>query len=94
MTLSKPGHVLVRGIPYNDQAISSNEDSDSVGEEGIAAEEDDTSEGADDHEFDLEESDGEKDVDGDFEEAGNGEPSCGDKRKWTAGQAQQLKLIR
>ena len=81
MTLSKPGNVKVCCIPYNDQAISSIEDSDSVGGEGIAAEEDDTNEGADDHEFDLEELDGEKDVDGDFEEPGIGEPSCGRKCK-------------
>jgi hypothetical protein len=68
-------------IPYNDQTISSNEDSDIVGGEGIAAEEYDTNDDEDDHEFNLEESDDENDVEGDFEEPGNGEPSCGDKCK-------------
>ena len=39
VTLSKPRHVIVCGMPYNDQAISSNEDSDSDGGEGIVIEE-------------------------------------------------------
>lgn len=57
--------------------ISSNEDSDSVGGEGIAAEEDDTNEDADGNEFNTEESDCAEDVDVYFEETGNGESSCG-----------------
>lgn len=70
--------------------MSSNEDSGNVGEESIAAKENHTKEDADDHEFDHEESDGVENVEGDFEEAGNGEPSCSDKCKRTDGQAQQL----
>ena len=72
MTLSKPEHVKVCSIPYNDQAISSNKDSGSVGEESIAAKENDTKEDTDNHEFDHEESNRVENLDGDFEEAGNG----------------------